>query len=331
MPLNLAILLGEEVCQSSLYSLSRTPGLEFRSHCDLRGGLLPLALAPLNQTNAHQEFAVIQCRTCESKLLESTVIVERSPVVVLSYGQVRLSLVGGERHRNICRLPRPPHSLLCAIEVVPVPQRAYSRQARCRHGKRRVQLESPRVHSLGKPVALRTHRAIVVVVATKIEVVRLEVVCRPDVERFSLRFEKRDSKRSHDTVGDGRLDREDRREIFVVYTCPHMTGVGDIDQLRADSYAARAVLPVLPTDRRLQQVIDGEFISYLLRRLWAVLVLHGALPRNNGQACYASEARGDLVGDAIGKVFILRRSEILERQYRKADGVTSGGSTSSKT
>src|SRR5439155_1332119 len=160
----------------------------------------------------------------------------------------------------------------------------------------------------------RIHASAAQLPATQIRVVGREVVGRPSGKRTLLRRSQRDVERPYHAGGKISLHREHARQRGVVLVGPELRSIGHADQRGAHAYSTRASA-FLPPDESLEEVLDAELASDLLRALAAPLVLASALPGDDAEAPDAPEPAGDLLGESICEVLVGGRAAILEREH----------------
>jgi hypothetical protein len=148
--------------------------------------------------------------------------------------------------------------------------------------------------------------------------VGLQVLRRLVGEPLLLGGAERDSELLRDARRDVGLHLEDVGQRRVEGLLPPRGGrtVGaDLDELRAHLHAvARAAFLLLPADGGGQEVVRGELLRDLLRRLGRLLVGSGAAARDHLEAGKRRELAADRIRDAVGEVVVLGSAQVLERE-----------------
>src|SRR6185312_1291756 len=101
---------------------------------------------------------------------------------------------------------------------------------------------------------------------------------------------------------------------------PSCGAVRGLDQLRAHLHPALAVPTLLPANLSDHQILDPELLADLLGRLAGLLVLAGAVGRDDLEAGQSSQLASNRVGHAVGEVLVLLASQVLEWEHRDALG-----------
>ena len=116
----------------------------------------------------------------------------------------------------------------------------------------------------------------------------------------------------HDRLRDLVLDGEDVGQIAVVAIGPEMRPVLRIDQLRVDADALARL-----SDAAFENVGDVEAPAHLLHVGVLALVGEGRIPRDDRQRRDLRQIGDDVLGDAVGEVFLLGiAAHVGERKHR---------------
>ena len=197
------------------------------------------------------------------------------------------------------------------VEVVP--------QARLGDGEQRPRLGVIRV-DLDRPPANPHHALLAAPVADiprrpelarhQVEVVRLDIVRAPPLDRLLFPGEQGQLQRADDGLRDLVLDGEDVIEVAVEPFGPQVIARRSVDELRGDPHA----LPGL-SDAALQHVADIQLAGDFTDGYRPPLERERRVAGDHAERRNLGEVGGDVLADAVAEVFLFRiAAHVLERQ-----------------
>ena len=151
--------------------------------------------------------------------------------------------------------------------------------------------------------------------AAEVQVVGFHVLRRSRPQSGLLPWYQLHSHGSHDVLGDLGLDRQYVRHVPVVAFRPDTGIVRDQDQLWRNPHATLTSDAAVPANGPFENEVDTEVRPDLRDRLPLPVVSDGGSPRDDGETLQVAEAAHDLLGHALCKVVILRRTKILEGKH----------------
>jgi len=163
------------------------------------------------------------------------------------------------------------------------------------------------------------------VATAQIRLVGLEVGGRLRLDELAFVLREHHAQVAGHALGDLELHVENVVDDPVVGLCPKMGVIRDSNQLRRDPDPAFPTFAARPADGAFEYISDIEFTSDLRDRLFCIRILSRAGSGDHPQSLDGRQARGDLLGHAVGEVVVVGRTEVFEGQDDDAGRRALGG------